>query len=81
MDASLGNTLLCVLPYGAIISIDQPCLQYGTGNASGPRRWTCLGSLQLNPPDFVRLPRSHMHPILPLPLLPLAYGQGRCLGA
>jgi hypothetical protein len=80
MDVALGNTLLLMLPYGEIISMDQPRLQYGAGNASGPRRWTYLGSLQSNPPDFVRLLRSHLHPILPLPLLPLASGQGMYRG-
>jgi len=45
MDVALGNTLLFVLPYGAIILMDQPCPQYGAGNTSGPRQSTYLGSL------------------------------------
>ena len=73
MDASLGNTLLLVLPYGAIVSMDQPRLQYGVGNASGPCQSTYLGSLQSNPLDFSGFLCSHPHPILLLPPLLLAF--------
>jgi hypothetical protein len=74
MDVAHGNTLLLVLPYGEIVSVDQTRLWYGTGNASGPRRSTYLGCLQSNPPDSARLLHNHPHPILLLPLLPLASG-------
>jgi hypothetical protein len=72
MDVAHGNTLLFVQPYGEIVLVDQTRLQYGVGNALGPRRSTYLGCLQSNPLDSARLLHNHPHPILLLPMFPLA---------